>query len=429
MKHHVEARYDERFITEKLENGLKVILWHKPLMQTTACVFATPYGALDFALKDDEGNQIIHPSGIAHFLEHKMFEKQGKDVMTEFSGMGANVNAFTSYNETMYYFSISSEEIEEPLNLLLDFVQELNITDESVEKEKGIITQELMMYMQMPDARLYYEIFKALFHHHPYKYDIGGSPESVNATTRKQLEECYRMNYHPSRMLLVCAGPKDPEEMLEIIRKNQAEKRFDEPVKLIRDLKDEPETVAKEELFIPMDVTTSKVAVAIKLKPWYKDNRERVHDEWAIRCALEAHFSSLNSDYQKWIDDGIINDYFDHEIDLEKDAAFMVFVNETEDPRGFKDFILEQLKQCLNEPISHKLLSQLKKRYYGQAMRILNNVEDIAVAMARNLFNGVSLFDTLAMLENLDQKQVEEALSHIQLDHHALIALTPKNDK
>ena len=426
MKKHIESKFEETYVTETLNNGLNVIVWHKPLMRTTSCVFATPYGALDFDLTDKDGKQYHHPSGIAHFLEHKMFEKQGADVMSEFSSMGANVNAFTSYNETMYYFSISSPNIEEPLNLLMDFVQELSITEESVEKEKGIITQELMMYMQMPDSRLYYETFKALFHKHPFKYDIGGSPQSVANTTKEQLEECYRLNYHPEKMLLVCAGPKDPEEVLEIIRKNKNSKKFEPVQKTFRTRIDEPEAVAKKHLLIPMEVSSEKVTVAFKQKLWTSSDKSRVHDEWAVRCALEAHFSSLNPDYQKWIDQGIINDYFDYDISLEKDAAFLLFIAETDDRVQFEEFVLEQMKLCLNKEISFEILNQLKKRYYGQAMRVLNSVEDIAVTAARNYFNGVSLFETLNMLNQLDQKQVTEALGHISLENHCLVAIVPQ---
>lgn len=427
MKKHIEPKYDETYVTETLANGLSVVVWHKPKMRTTSCVFATPYGALDFDLTTEDGKHYHHPSGIAHFLEHKMFEAEGRDVMNDFSVMGANVNAFTSYNETMYYFSTSSEEVDEPLNLLMDFVQELNITEESVEKEKGIITQELMMYLQMPDSRLYFEVFKALYHEHPFKFDIGGSPQSVANTTKEQLEECYRLNYHPGRMLLVCAGPKDPEEILQLIRSNQSQKQFGPLVRCWRTPIQEPETVAKKNLLIPMEVSTSKVAVGIKLQPWVNTDKERLHDEWAIRCALEAHFSAINPDYQKWIDQGIINNYFDYEIDLQKDTAFILFINETENREDFLQFVLREMEACLNHKISYESLSQLKKRYYGQAMRVLNSVEDIAIGTARNILNGVTLFEILDILEKLDQTQVVEALKHVSLQHHALVAVVPQH--
>ncbi len=428
MKTHIEPRFDETYVSETLENGLRVIVWHKPEMRTTSCVFATPYGGLDFEMVKENGTKMIHPSGIAHFLEHKMFELEGVDVMNAFSTMGANVNAFTSYNETMYYFSTAAQEIEKPLNLLLDFVQTFDINEESVEKEKGIITQELMMYMQNPDARLYYELFKALFHEHPYKYDIGGTPTSVKNTTLAQLQECYKYNYHPSKMILVCVGPSDPEIILQIVRDNQSKKTFEKIELSHRALNQESETVAKEQLFINMDVASNKVGIAIKLKPWVKTSKERVHQEWAIRLALEAHFSAMNPQFQSWIDKRIINNYFDFDVEVQEDSAFITFANETENHQEFKDFIVKEMKKCMETGISFEQLNLLKKRYFGQAMRVLNDVENIAITTARNMFVKVSIFEVLDILQNLDQQQVKEALMHISLEHVCLVAIVKNNN-
>lgn len=137
MKKIVNAQFDETWYTHTLDNGLNLIFWHKPDFVSAAVVFATPYGALDYRQIDKEGNHLDFPSGIAHFLEHKLFESDEGDVMDDFSRMGANVNAFTSYNETCYYFTTSHGDLKEPLNLLIDFVQDLRITEESVEKEKA----------------------------------------------------------------------------------------------------------------------------------------------------------------------------------------------------------------------------------------------------------------------------------------------------
>ena len=156
MKRITNERYQETYYTETLENGLRVVLWYKPGYARSLFMMATPLGAMDLIQEDAQGNTYSYPAGIAHFLEHKMFEKQDQDVMNEFSRMGANVNAFTSYNETAYYFSTSGS-IEGPLDLLLDFVQQLDISDASVEKEKGIIVSELNMYQQMSDSRLLME--------------------------------------------------------------------------------------------------------------------------------------------------------------------------------------------------------------------------------------------------------------------------------
>ena len=218
MRKHYNERYDETYFEETLDNGLQVVIWHKPNFQNSQFLFATPYGALDFKQKDENGNIVEFPSGIAHFLEHKMFESKQGDVMELFSQLGANVNAFTSYNETVYYFSTTNKDVEQELNLLLDFVQSLEITEASVEKEKGIIIQELNMYLQMPDSRLLFESFKSMYHKHPLNNDIGGSQETVSMTSLEDLMQCHALNYHPSRMVLIAVTAIDPALLIEMIK-------------------------------------------------------------------------------------------------------------------------------------------------------------------------------------------------------------------
>ncbi|MBN2849241.1 MAG: insulinase family protein, partial [Erysipelotrichaceae bacterium] len=177
--------YENKKLNEKvtettLANGLKVFFIHKPGFISSTAVYMVPFGSLDIRQQKPDGEIIESNAGVAHFLEHKLFESNnGADIMEAFSAMSANVNAFTSYNETCYYFSTGEADFSQPLELLLDFVQNLSITDESVEKEKGIIIQELRMYMQMPEARLMYETYRSLFKTHPVRIDIGGSEESV----------------------------------------------------------------------------------------------------------------------------------------------------------------------------------------------------------------------------------------------------------
>lgn len=425
MKKIVNSQFDETYYEHTLENGLQLIFWHKPQFSSTAAIFATPYGALDYRQLNQEGNLLEFPSGIAHFLEHKLFESDEGDVMGEFSRMGANVNAFTSYSETVYYFTTSHGDLKEPLELLLDFVQNLNISEQSVEKEKGIITQELKMYQQMPDSRLIFETFKALYKTHPLSKDIGGDELSVMSTTRQLLEECYQLNYHPSKMTLIVAGPQDPETLLTWVQENQAKKTFAQPKAVTRYLEEEKSEVASSHIIIPMDVASKKVSVAYKLKVNGHDAITRVKQEWALRCMLEGHFSSLNPLYQTWLDEKIINDYFGFEIDLGIDYAMLMFYNETEDSYQFSQFIEEQLNLLQKEGIQYEHLSQLKKRYFGEAMRTFNNMEDIAVAIIRNLYNGVSFFDTLTIIEQLDQKTAQEAFNQLDFSNRSLIEVQP----
>ena len=226
MKTITNKRYGESYVEETLENGLHVVLWQKPDYEKSLFMMATPLGAMDMKQVDEHGRELHFPAGIAHFLEHKMFEMGDSDVMELFSRMGASVNAFTSYTETAYYFSTTSD-VKEPLNLLLDFVQELDISEESVEKEKGIIIQELHMYKEMSDSRLLMETFSSLYQQHPLRYDIGGDDESVNSITLQQLQDCYALNYHPASMILVGVSkiPRPVQRRFLPMQKKESGKR------------------------------------------------------------------------------------------------------------------------------------------------------------------------------------------------------------
>lgn len=412
-------QFDEIYYKETLQNGLKVVIYHKPHFKTSACVFATPYGALDVNQLVD--NVIVKNNpGIAHFLEHKLFESDEGDVMSKFGAMGCNVNAFTSYNETCYYFSASLKNIDEPLNLLLDFVQNLNISIDSVEKEKGIIIQELNMYQQNPDSRLIYEMFKGLYVNHPLKYDIGGDTNSVTNITYDELTNCYNVNYHPSNMTLVIVTPVDPNHIINVIKNNQSNKKFDQPKNIKRYFKDEPKEVANEYVNVDMDITNNKVCYSFKISDLNMNSLDLAKYEWAIRFILEMHFSPLNDEYQKRMDDKLINDYFGYEVDFGDGYALIMFYGESDNEIEFKSFINEQLKSL---KISNEMLVQLKRRYYGKAFNTFNDVEDIAINYIRHNFSNLVYEDVIEMVNNIDFSYLEEVKNNLPLKDSSLVCI------
>lgn len=424
MKTIRNERYQETYEVHTLDNGLRVVIWHKPGYARSLFMMATPLGALDIQQIDENGTRCAYPAGIAHFLEHKMFEKRDRDVMDDFSRMGASVNAFTSYSETAYYFS-TSEDITEPLNLLLDFVQELDITDESVEKEKGIIVSELNMYLQMSDNRLLMETYKSLYHEHPLKYDIGGDAQSVRSITRAQLEECYARNYHPSRMMLVAVSGKDPGEILKIIQDNQRRKAFTPRQKWRRMPLQEPETVLRAHHEFEMEITTPKIAVAYKLAP-IPDVGARMRQEWCLRLAQDLWFSSMNEEYQHWLDEGIISDFVGADADLGEDYGVLLFYTETEKVRQFETLIDALVRRMQEEPVSACQLDQLKHRYYGQSVRTLNSFDDIAIGYIRSAFAEYDYLETMDMIETITPQEVNEACRHVDLARKAVEIVKPK---
>lgn len=412
--------FDEDFYIEKLDNGLEVVIFNKKDFLTTACAFATSYGALNTDEVLDDKEYHFHP-GVAHFLEHKLFESEDKNIFEEFSNMGCNVNAFTSYHETVYYFSTTNKEIKEPLNLLLDFVQKLDITDENVEKEKGIICQELAMYMQNPDSRLLQETYRSLYHNYPLKYDIGGNETSVNAISKDELDLCYKINYHPNNMVLLIVSPLDVNYLMDIVKENQSKKHFDEQKDVKTLLIDEDDSVVRKEFSFEMDINKPKHVYALKLKPNFKDSDDIVYKQWCLDLYLKAYFSSINKDYQEWLNKGLINDYFGYEVDFDKDYAYILFYNESEED-NIKELIDNELKKDL---ITEEILTSIKRRYIGNSFDTLNDVESFDTGYVRDYVNGIDYFKSIEILTHISLDDLKAVFKGFDYSNYALIHILP----
>ena len=412
--------FDEDFYIEKLDNGLEVVIFNKKDFLTTACAFATSYGALNTDEVLDEKEYHFHP-GVAHFLEHKLFESEDKNIFEEFSNMGCNVNAFTSYHETVYYFSTTNKEIKEPLNLLLDFVQKLDITDENVEKEKGIICQELAMYMQNPDSRLLQETYRSLYHNYPLKYDIGGDETSVNAISKDELDLCYKINYHPNNMVLLIVSPLDVNYLMDIVKENQSKKHFDKQKDVKTLMIDEDDSVVRKEFSFEMDINKPKHVYALKLKPNFKDSDDIVYKQWCLDLYLKAYFSSINKDYQEWLNKGLINDYFGYEVDFDKDYAYILFYNESEED-NIKELVDNELKKDL---ITEEILTSIKRRYIGNSFDTLNDVESFDTGYVRDYVNGIDYFKSIEILTHISLDDLKAVFKGFDYSNYALIHILP----
>lgn len=232
MRPIIYEKLEETIYHEKLVNGLEVYILPKKGFHKTVATFTTKYGSVDNKPLGKDGSTPF-PDGLAHFLEHKMFDCEKFDVFHTFAKQGAFVNAFTSFTRTAYTLSATSN-INENLITLLDFVQEPYFTDETVEKEKGIIEQEIKMYNDNPDWCARFGILENLYKSHPVKMDLTGTISSINQITKEDLYSCHNTFYHPSNMLFFVIGPVAPEEVIRLIRNNQEQKKFPEPEEIQR---------------------------------------------------------------------------------------------------------------------------------------------------------------------------------------------------
>ncbi|SER57302.1 EF-P 5-aminopentanol modification-associated protein YfmH [Salisediminibacterium halotolerans] len=398
---------NETLYTETLPNGLTVYLLPKNGFQKTFATFTTKYGSIDRTFQPLNSTETITvPDGIAHFLEHKMFEDEEGDVFHTFSKQGASANAFTSFTNTAYLFS-STTNVSENVQTLLDFVQKPYFTDETVEKEKGIIGQEINMYDDNPDWRNFFGLLNGMYENHPVAVDIAGTVESINEISKDDLYTCYETFYHPSNMVLFIVGAVDPDSLIEEIRTNQQEKIFP-PAPAIQRQEDfaEPEKVKQRSVEISMPVQTPKCLIGVKEASPVLSGKDLLQYELAVELILEIAFGESSPRYQELFEEGLIDDSFEFDVEYERGFAFSVFGGES--PRPYE--LAERLKQialAVRPEITQSELNRMKKKKIGEFLKSLNSPEFIATQFTRYRFNDAELFDVIPILEDLNLEDVQ----------------------
>ena len=405
----------ETLYTETLDNGLDVYILPKKGFSKTFVTFTTKYGSIDRTfIPNGKTEEVTVPDGIAHFLEHKMFEKEEGDVFQKFSVLGGSANAFTSFTRTAYLFS-ATDKVYDNTEVLLDFVQEPYFTEETVEKEKGIINQEITMYDDLPDWRLYFGAIENLYHQHPVKIDIAGTIESIDKITADHLYECYETFYHPSNMVLFIVGAVQPEEMLAFIKENQAKKTFGEQAEITRLFEEEPNTAAIPERTLEMDVTKPKLSFGLKCTNVHLSGEAMLKQELAAELLLDVLFGRTSSFYKEAYEDGLIDESYGYSFSQEYGFGFAMIVSDTDDP----DALAAKIRQTIEETktswsITGEELERIAKRKIGQFMRSLNSIEFIANQFTRYQFNEMDLFNVVPMIEKLTITDLQAAFATIQ---------------
>lgn len=406
---------DETLYYKKLNNGLDVYILPKKGFSKTFVTFTTKYGSIDRTFVPiGEQEPITVPDGIAHFLEHKMFEKEDGDVFQKFSEVGAQANAFTSFTRTAYLFS-ATDHLYKSTETLLNFVQEPYFTEETVNKEKGIIGQEITMYDDQPDWRLYFGAIENMYHNHPVKIDIAGTIETIDGITAEHLYTCYNTFYHPSNMLLFVIGAVDPTEMMAFIENNQNEKTFPEATPIERLFDEEPSTVAKKERVLHMDVQKPKVYVGLKAKETDLSGEAMLKHELSAQIALECLFGRASAFYTDIYENDLIDESYGYDFSLEKGYGFALIGSDTEQPDKLVEVIKEKLAQAEQENLfTTEDVDRIKRKKIGFFLRALNSIEFIANQFTRYKFNDMNLFDVVPVLETLTVEDIAQAFKTVQ---------------
>lgn len=423
------SQLKETIYYEQLSNGLKVYLLPKPGYNKTYATFTTRYGSIDNHFQPPGKEEIRVPDGIAHFLEHKMFEEPEGDVFNKFSKQGASANAFTSFNRTAYLFSCT-ENVEKNLQTLIDFVQHPYFTDESVEKEKGIIGQEIRMYDDNPDWRCHFGLIGAMFQNHPVKIDIAGTIESISKIDKETLYTCYHTFYHPSNMLLFVVGPIDPKAIMDQVRQNQADKAYEKQEDIRRIYPEEDEKVAQEKVEAHLSVGVSKCLFGFKENRIGLSGDDLVKQELATEVMLEALFGQGSELYQSLYDEGLIDDHFGYDYTLEEGYGFSMVGGDTADPDQLLARIREELPSIKETGIPEETVDRIRKKKLGNYLRFYNSPEWIANQFTHYRLNDTDLFNIIPMLEQLKSEEVNKRLQeHIDWDRFAVSLVRPINEQ
>lgn len=408
MEKIVYEQLKETLYYEKLPNGLDVYILPKQGFNKTFATFTTKYGSVDNTFVPLGKEEMIRvPDGIAHFLEHKLFEKEDHDAFQLFSKQGASANAFTSFTRTAYLFSCTSN-VEQNLNTLLNFVQEPYFSEKTVEKEKGIIGQEIQMYQDNPDWRLYFGLIDSLFVKHPIKIDIAGTIESISKITKDLLYECYETFYHPSNMLMFVVGAIDPEKTMDLIRENQAKKDYKNQPEIVRSFEEEPDAVNEKKKIISMPVQTPKCLVGIKAKNLKEKGEALLKQEIALTLLLDYLFGKSSVHYESLYNEGLIDDSFSYDYTEENNFGFAMVGGDTKQPDELEERLKGILLNTNYDQLDEAALERVKKKKIGGFLRSLNSPEYIANQFTRYAFNESSLFDALTVLESLTVQDLQE---------------------
>jgi len=396
---------DETLIKEKLPNGLNVYIFPKKSYVKQYAVLSVDFGSNDIKFIDvKNAKKREMPLGIAHFLEHQLFEDKEKSIFDKFADLGASANAFTNFDSTNYLFS-STDNFRKSLINLLDFVQDPYFSDENVEKEKGIITQEIKMYQDNPYWKSYFNLLSALYVNHPVKNDIAGTAESVNAITPEDLYICYYNFYLPSNMDLILVGNIDVEAVLEEIRSHQLKKSFPHFKKPVRIIDDEPAEVANSFVKEKMNIARPIVQLAFKDNETFKDPQKTIKKEYVVNILLDIVIGRSSKNYNELYNNGIIDSGFSSTYRKKPDYAYLHLYGESSRPDLMRKAVKEKLINVDEDEIKDNF-KRIKCKYQGSFIRLFNNFKHLASEFINYRRLGIDIFELPQIIDEISEEDI-----------------------
>lgn len=424
MKKHNIKFFDEEVYEDQLENGLKIFIVPNNRVEDIFVTYTVKYGGCNFPFLIDKKMQKL-PSGIAHFLEHKMFEQKNRiEPFTFYSKTGTYCNASTNYYNTSYVFA-GNNNFEENLKYLLDFIQDPYFTDENVEKEKGIISQEIKMYDDIPDRLIYERCIYNLLTNHPIRYGIGGKIKDITKITKEDLEKAYKVFYQPSNSFITITGNADPEKSINIIKENQKNKRIPKYKIKLKKVKEENEVLKKEEI-IYKDITIPYINYGIKipLKTLNKIDKQKLN--MYISTIFNILFDTTSSFYEEMKDKNIIDTLIEIEsIDTDDHKIYMLLFKS-----NHYELVIKEIEKVLkNIKITEEDLERKKKVYISSLLYTLDHISMTNKLIVNNIIlYGYLNTDVYNLINSLNIEELNSVIKNLQLDYSSTCIIKNENN-
>lgn len=410
----------EEYYSYKHKSGLDVYVFPKK-MSSTYALFATKYGSVDnkFKLDGDETFTTV-PDGIAHYLEHKLFENpNGEDTFTRFAKYGASANAYTGNTMTAYLFSCTSN-FSECLEILLDFVTTPYFTPETVEKEQGIIAQEIRMYDDHPFRRLYHMMLEAMYEKHSVRINVAGTVESISHITADILYECYRVFYNLSNMMLIVCGDVTVSEVDEVCDKVLKEQK---PVEIIRDCPDEKAEVYMERTECSMQVAKPLFAIGVKDVDIPEDGRGRMEKSAAAEIVNDVLFGKAGDFFNSLYEEGLISGSFEAGYAISRSYAFNEVFGESDDPDEVYRRFCEHVESAKKNGLPREDFERSKRALYANMVKWFDSTDDIANNFLQFKIDDGDLLDYADIMAEVTFEDASELLSGLFKNEHYCLAI------
>lgn len=418
----------EEVYYEKLQNGLDVYFMPKRGFMKKYAILATNYGSNDLEFVPiGEDKKIRVNEGIAHFLEHKMFEQpDGGDAFDKFSKLGVNANAFTNFTMTAYLFS-ATENFYESLEHLIDYVQTPYFTDENVEKEKGIIAQEIKMYNDDPDWNVYFNCLKAMYVNYPARIDIAGTVDSIYKITKEELYKCYNTFYNPGNMALFVVGDLDVEKVIDVTKKSNNYKVDKLSKSIERFYPEEPESVKEKEVIEKFPISMPMFNIGFKDSNVGLKGKELLRKEIVTDILVGMLFKKGSKLYEDLYMQGLINENFGAGFSSQVDYAFSIIAGDSKEPKKVKEIILDYIEKSKKEGLSKEEFERTKKKKIGSFIKCFDSINFIGNSFISYVFKDINLLEYLDVIKDITFEEVEERLKeHFKEEYCVISIVEPK---